>query len=301
MGTHLTIHQFSRLSGIPAKLLRYYDSREILQPDLRDEKTGYRYYRPSQVARANRIKLLRDAGLGLEEIRELERLESHRKTRKAREFIREQERDLEQRLQNILLTGQYLKSLRIETVGSSNNVKLIQMPTLRAALKSYTGLHNEVVAAMVQFREDLLAEGLKIVGDPVLIREPERRSRDSTKNSTIAIPVLGKKFKLPGVTDGAISGGTLAAIDCRGDTKKLGDTYEKLFGWCYEAGFVVSGPIRESYPIEERANASGPRAKSAKIDQKTGKKAIATKKKTGTKSRIVKVLAPVQVMKRAAK
>lgn len=295
MATHLTIHQFSRLSGIPANLLRHYDSQEILQPDLRDETTGYRYYRPGQVARANRIKLLRDAGIGLEDIRELQTMEGRRKTRKTREYIREQEQILEKRHQNILLSIHYLRSLRIEAAGRFNPVRLIEMPALRAALKAYSGLHAEVIPAMRQLREELLSAGVTIAGDPLLAWQPERSSRDSTKSSTIAIPILGKRFDLPDVVDGTISGGTLAGIECRGDTARLGDSYEKLFAWCYEAGFVVSGPMRESYQIEEWIH--DPDFHEA-TQNPSGKKRDFARRHPRKKPAVVSVFAPVQVVTR---
>lgn len=250
MGPHLTIQQFSRLSGIPAKLLRYYDSREILQPELRDERTGYRYYRGSQVARANRIKLLRDCGIGLEAIRELERLETARRTRKSREFIQEQELLLERRMESLLLAGQYLKSLGIDRGGTSAQVQLIQLPLTRVAVRQYAGERAEVVANMRAFEQELQQNGQQIVGDPVLIWNPDPRAPDSTQGSTIAIPVLGAKFDLQDISESAIPGGTFASIDSRGNRPQIGAAYERLFGWCYETGFVVRGPILESYSLE---------------------------------------------------
>lgn len=44
----LSIGEFSRLTWLSPKALRLYERRGLLLPDLVDEYTGYRYYRPAQ-------------------------------------------------------------------------------------------------------------------------------------------------------------------------------------------------------------------------------------------------------------
>lgn len=62
------IGEFSKLSLVPAKTLRYYDQIGLLKPNEVDHFTGYRYYSASQLPRLNRILALKDLGLSLEEI-----------------------------------------------------------------------------------------------------------------------------------------------------------------------------------------------------------------------------------------
>ncbi len=294
MQNHLTIHQFSNLCEISTKLLRYYDSREILQPDLRDENTGYRYYRPGQVAQAKQIVYLREAGLGLEDIRALQGLESDRRTRGARAMIRQHEEQLERRRKSIMLAGQYLQSLRATATGSAARVRLLQMPTMRAAVRQYAGVHKDAVDAILRFCEELLDAGIKIAGDPVLTWQPERRSPGSTTASTIAIPVLGKPVKIPDATEDVIAGGTLAAIATKANAKRLGDGYERLFSWCYEAGFVVSGPLREAYSLEECTATIEARRSLKKASKKT--KSASTPGRRRMRPGTIRVLAPVDVL-----
>lgn len=64
----LSIGEFSRLTWLSPKALRLYERRGLLLPDLVDEYTGYRYYRPAQADRARLIALLRRAGMPLESI-----------------------------------------------------------------------------------------------------------------------------------------------------------------------------------------------------------------------------------------
>jgi len=64
----LSIGRFSRLTQLSVKALRLYDRLGLLRPALVDLATGYRYYSPSQVATATRIRLLRSAEMPLHEI-----------------------------------------------------------------------------------------------------------------------------------------------------------------------------------------------------------------------------------------
>jgi len=62
------IGEFSRIARVSARLLRYYDELGLLRPGVVDSSTGYRYYTSAQLQRLNRILVLRDLGLSLEQI-----------------------------------------------------------------------------------------------------------------------------------------------------------------------------------------------------------------------------------------
>lgn len=61
----LKIGEFSSLSRISIRMLRYYDENGLLKPTHIDSFTGYRYYEESQLDRAARIAALRDMGFGV--------------------------------------------------------------------------------------------------------------------------------------------------------------------------------------------------------------------------------------------
>jgi DNA-binding transcriptional MerR regulator len=62
------IGEFSRIARVSARLLRWYDELGLLRPGVVDASTGYRYYTTAQLQRLNRILVLRDLGLSLEQI-----------------------------------------------------------------------------------------------------------------------------------------------------------------------------------------------------------------------------------------
>ncbi|WP_248926974.1 MerR family transcriptional regulator [Paenibacillus hamazuiensis] len=65
------ISEFSKLSQVPAKTLRFYDQLDLLKPAFTDPHTGYRYYTSDQLVRLHRILAFKDLGFTLEQIKQL--------------------------------------------------------------------------------------------------------------------------------------------------------------------------------------------------------------------------------------
>jgi DNA-binding transcriptional MerR regulator len=66
-----TVGEFATLARVSKRLLRYYDEIGLLKPAHIDAATGYRYYNAEQMARLNRILVLKELGLSLEQIHRL--------------------------------------------------------------------------------------------------------------------------------------------------------------------------------------------------------------------------------------
>lgn len=62
------IGDFSRLTQVSVRMLRYYDELGLLKPEEVDRFTGYRFYSARQITRLNRIITLRDMGFLVAEI-----------------------------------------------------------------------------------------------------------------------------------------------------------------------------------------------------------------------------------------
>lgn len=65
------IGDFSKIAQVSGRLLRYYDEIGLLSPEATDPHTGYRYYSARQLPRLNRILVLKDLGLSLDQIARL--------------------------------------------------------------------------------------------------------------------------------------------------------------------------------------------------------------------------------------
>lgn len=63
------IGEFSRLTRVSVRMLRYYDEMGLLKPAWVEEGSGYRLYSAEQIRVLNRIVYLRDSGFQVAEIR----------------------------------------------------------------------------------------------------------------------------------------------------------------------------------------------------------------------------------------
>jgi DNA-binding transcriptional MerR regulator len=92
------IGDFSKLSRVSVKTLRYYDELGLLKPAHVDHFTGYRFYSAGQLPQLNRILALKDLGFSLEQIRRL--LEGALMPAQMREILLMKHADLYQRVQD---------------------------------------------------------------------------------------------------------------------------------------------------------------------------------------------------------
>ena len=65
------IREFSQLSQVSVKTLRYYDQLGLLKPAQIDPRTGYRYYMAEQLFQLNRILAFKELGFTLEQVAQL--------------------------------------------------------------------------------------------------------------------------------------------------------------------------------------------------------------------------------------
>lgn len=69
----LKIGEFSKLSQLTIKALRFYEKEGLLMPVSIDSFTGYRFYETRQLTQAARIKAYRQLGLSIDEIKDITR------------------------------------------------------------------------------------------------------------------------------------------------------------------------------------------------------------------------------------
>ena len=104
----LKIGEFSKLSHLTIKALRFYEKRGLLIPQKVDEQTGYRFYETSQLKEAARIKSYRQLGLTIEEIQAIN------KGTNLKEVLISKAKVLESQKEEIYdIVNKYLKDIEI--------------------------------------------------------------------------------------------------------------------------------------------------------------------------------------------
>ena len=97
MKDYLTIKEFSKLSGIGATTLRYWDDIGLFSPTKRGSDNKYRYYSPDQMITVNFINVLSNLDIQLKTIGELENRTPDLMLR----FIRQQVKVLDRELRRL--------------------------------------------------------------------------------------------------------------------------------------------------------------------------------------------------------
>ena len=106
----LKIGEFSKLSHLTIKALRFYEKEGLLIPDEVDSQTGYRFYKTSQLTKAAMIQSYRQLGLTIEEIKSIYKGMDKKKILIAKaKLLKSQKEDIETRLSIINHILEYLK------------------------------------------------------------------------------------------------------------------------------------------------------------------------------------------------
>src|SRR6266704_3328462 len=97
MHVRYKISEFADLAGVSANTLRFYYEIGVLRPAGVDPRTGYRHYRPEQLEDLASILALKNLGMPLAQVRELNGRRGSASARKA--MLQELKSTLEQPIQ----------------------------------------------------------------------------------------------------------------------------------------------------------------------------------------------------------
>jgi DNA-binding transcriptional MerR regulator len=244
------IGEFSKLSQVPVKTLRYYDEIGLLTPAEVDRWTGYRYYSADQLPRLNRILALKDLGLSLAQIGWL--LDEELSPEELRGMLRLKRAELQQQLaqEQARLARVEARLRHIEQEGKMPTHDIVvkrvepqQVASLRGVIPTYDAqgpLWGELVAFLEQ-------HGVKSVGPCLTIyHDPEYREHDVEVE---VCELVGRSlpehprirvYELPAVE-------TMASVVHEGSYAGFSETYAVLLGWIEANGYRIVGPNREIY------------------------------------------------------
>src|SRR5918996_644454 len=131
----IRIGDFSKLSRVSIKTLRFYDEMGLLKPIEGDRFTGYRYYEFDQLPRLYRILALKDLGFSLEEIGRL--LEGDLPVEQMRGMLKLRRAEIRQRMEaeaaRLERVELWLREIEQEHSVSKYNVVIKKIEPIRVA------------------------------------------------------------------------------------------------------------------------------------------------------------------------
>jgi DNA-binding transcriptional MerR regulator len=243
----ISIGRFSRLTGLSIRALRLYDAEHLLEPARVDPDTGYRYYDFEQVQIAERIKLLRECEMPLDDI-----LGTLRDSKNATKRLLMHRQRLEQRLQQHHCMLQTMDALLRQEHQSKNFEASYRFSTAQPML-----CISEHVIWQEHSTDTPLGQGFQIIQDlvhrhsiPVAgapLRTYQIPWRKRSVQISTCVPILGRHQGEGHIENGELEAAELAYTIHEGDYPTLPKTLEMLLAWVKQQGHTVNGLVREIY------------------------------------------------------
>jgi DNA-binding transcriptional MerR regulator len=242
------VGDFAQLGRVSAKMLRHYDEIGLLQPASVDPHTGYRYYRAEQLARLNRIVVLKELGFTLQQIglmldealsvEHLEGLLRHRHAEVERQIDTERQRlaRISARLTQIAQEGQ---QPRYEVV--VRPVRAMRVAAATACVRS----EQELPALCRQVERYLAGHRAPASGLPIVLHHA---CDEAEVELELAIPVQAMLPASPGVRVETLPEiAQMACLVFAGTDQQAGAAYAALARWIEAHRYAITRPSREVY------------------------------------------------------
>lgn len=242
----LSIGEFSKLSRVSIKTLRYYHEIGLMNPEHIDRSTGYRYYSASQVTQVQRILAFKQMGFSLDEIEAL--LVQRPSPREISDRLSRKRTELESRiieeLDQIRLIDQAVNQIAATGMMPADTVTVKQIPTqLVASLRDTVRSYDDATALF-----DELVDYVKRRGVSGTLGAIWHRCGSPVSGPDCEALVVLKK-KIPGnkrIAVYELSGTTVVSAIHEGDAGVLA-SYSSANKWIAASNWKRCGPNREIY------------------------------------------------------
>ena len=244
----IRIGDFSKLSRVSVKTLRYYDEMGLLKPIAVDHFTGYRFYEFDQLPRLYRILALKDLGFSLEEVGRL--LTEKLSAEQMRGMLKLRQAEIRQRVEaeaeRLARVERWLRQIEQENSMSRYDVVIKKLDAVEAAsVRGVVPTPPDQGALWGELMGALNEQQARMIGPPMAIyHDGEFKERDW--DIEVVMPIAEaltpdkrlRVYRLPGFE-------TAACVVHAGPFATIGQAYDALAKWIDENGYRIVGPWRE--------------------------------------------------------
>ena len=252
MSVLVPIGDFSRMTHLSVKALRFYHDQGLLEPARIDRSSGYRYYEPSQVPLAQVIRRLRDLDMPLDQVRAV--VKAPDVETRTREIIAHLAA-MEARLAELQTSVSSLRAL-LEGPRARPDVEFRSIPATRALAISGTVTAQDAWAwGTGAFSElyDRIEQAGQVPAGPGGALFPAGFFELDQAELTAFVPVAGSltgSARSEGRAEVVTVPGIEAAVMVHdGSPSDSDQTYGALGTAVAERAIGVEGPIREYYLV----------------------------------------------------
>lgn len=243
----LKIGDFSKLSRISIRMLRYYDEMGLLVPKQTDHYTNYRYYNEEQLADAGRIISLKNMGFSLSTMKEI--MKNYDDPKALSDFlvvkhteIQAEEAEIKQRL---LLLETAIKRLREDDKVMNYNVILKAIPkryvaSVRKTIPSY---NQEEILWKILMSETAALEMTPEDNCCSLAVFHDEGYKDSDVDIEIQMSVKGIYENTENVIFKTVPEVQTASATYKGSYEQITEVNQTVANWVRDNGYEFNGAM----------------------------------------------------------
>ena len=247
MNSYYSIGEFSRITGLSVKTLRFYHEKGLLVPFSVDEATGYRSYDARTIDKARIIMRLREMEFSLEDIAAI--LSECTDDAEILNYLAQQKNKLQQRIQEdrdivrslseIIANEREAKQLL--NGGNFAAVEKMLEPLLVAGIRM-KGKYSDCGAGFSRLGR---AVGRYISGKALCLYY-DGEYREAEADFEPCFPVK-KQVPAEGITFRTLPGGKFVTLVHRGPYDQLGRSYAKILEQAGAGKLTIGLPTREVF------------------------------------------------------
>ncbi len=242
-----SIGDFSKITGLTVKTLRFYHEQGLLHPSSVDDQSGYRYYDRSKIETARIITLLRGLDLSVDEIREIlaragddaDLKEVMERQKAAIEGKIERYRELVRSLERFLTQDDEARRIMAR---ASFEIEEKLTPSLLIAGIRKKGRYADCGEAFGQIARRF---GRALSGKPLLLHF-DREYHEHDADFEACMPIRSGE-SIDGIEVRELPGGRCVTLLHKGPYDELGRSYAKVLEYIQQKGYEVGLPTREIY------------------------------------------------------
>jgi len=247
MKTSHSIGEFSKVTGLSVKALRFYHERGILLPTSVDEATGYRFYGADKIEKARVIMRLRAMEFSIEDIAavlgdctdEADILNHLERQKNVLQQRIQEDRDIVRSLSEIIANEKAAK----QWLDAGNfAVEEKSLPPVLVAGIRMKGKYNDCGKGFGQLGKSV---GRYIAGKALCLYY-DGEYRDGDADIEPCFPVR-KEVAVDGVSVRTLPGARCLTLVHRGAYDQLGRSYAKILKHAKELKLKIALPTREVY------------------------------------------------------
>jgi DNA-binding transcriptional MerR regulator/effector-binding domain-containing protein len=242
-----SIGEFSQITGLSVKTLRFYHEKGILVPSSVDETTGYRFYDAGKVEKARVIMRLRQMEFSIEDIAavlgeggdEADILNYLERQKNVLQQRIQEDRDIVRALAEIISKEKAAQQL---LEGGHFAVEEKSLDAMLIAGVRMKGKYSDCGAGFSRLGKAL---GRHIFGKPLCLYY-DGEYREEEANFEPCFPIR-KEVSVAGVSIRTLPGGRCLTLVHRGPYDQLGRSYAKILKQANDRKMSVGLPTREVY------------------------------------------------------